>query len=86
MRKCKDHPTYKAKLPPRCKCEACWAMWARKRYTMRHQFFTEHGEYYAALNIDHQRFNVGDPRSLKHTEWLREQLAYALGRLLARGK
>lgn len=25
---CITHPTYKAKNQPRCKCAACWAMWA----------------------------------------------------------
>jgi hypothetical protein len=27
---CKEHPNYKAKLPPRCECRVCWRIWYAK--------------------------------------------------------
>ena len=28
--KCKKHPKYKAKYPPRCQCEKCWDIYNKK--------------------------------------------------------
>lgn len=28
--RCKTHPKYNAKYPPRCDCQACWDMYNKK--------------------------------------------------------
>jgi len=31
--KCALHPSYKAKLKPRCDCKVCWEIWEKKNGT-----------------------------------------------------
>lgn len=79
MLACKKHPRYQAIHKPRADCEVCRAIWLRKKLTAR---IGPEFHCCARLVIDHQSFNVGFWDNADENEWLRDQLAIALERLL----
>jgi len=78
MLTCPQHPKYQAKRKPRADCERCRAIWLRQAFTARMGSSTNG---LPLLVIDHQSFAAGAWADAKETEWVRDQLAFALERL-----